>query len=389
MLPRRIAALAALVLVAPAFAGCTGGEGPAARNEPLKTGANGGGAPGTGSSGGTGDAATTATPPRPKGTSERWHFHDYWGMSPTITLLDVNVTLSPTTGGDGLPALSALVELPQGTIVPPETGSLTFNATWNHTTGGLLNLTVRPADSNDFFAVGDIALGTPLELKVTESMTDVPHRQQSFWRFNLTAKPDQGAPPQVPTREVRFTVTATIGRPLYIDPPHVNWWQDRDVISVVEGASGTFRGATTPAANLSVPDPAGLSPTSARPAALTQPQRVPVDEGRIVPEGAKSVVVSLTWESQAPNGKLKVLWREGNSLTEGAMDLMSDAEGARVYAIVVTPGQTDTTYSNRTTWEFQVVPDSEPATFSGTYTLKAWAARLAPADAVREATGGE
>lgn len=386
MLPRRLAAFAALLLVVPAFAGCTDEE-PAGTKEPLKTGSTGGSATTGGSTTGTG-GAPTAQPPRPKGTSERWHFHDYWGMSPTITLVDVNVTLQPTTGGDGLPALSALVELPQGTIVPPETGSLTFNATWNHTKGGLINLTVRPADSNDFHVVGDLALGQPMEVGITESMTDVPHRQQSFWRFNLTAKPDMGTPPQVPTNEVRFTVTATIGRPLYIDPPHVNWWQDREVISVVEETTGRFQGATTPAANLSIPDPTGVSPTQPKPAAFTQPQRVPVDEGRIVPEGSKSVVVSLAWESQAPNAKLKVLWKEGNSLTQGAMEVVTDGGGSRVFAIAVTPGQTDTTYSNRTTWEFQVLPDGEPPTFSGTYTLKAWAARLAPADAVAEAMDG-
>ena len=360
----------------PAFAGCAGEDTPAARDEPVKTGST----MGSGTSSGT-DTGAAVPPPKPKGTSDRWHFHDYWGMSPTITLVDLNVTLAPGVGADGLPVLSALVELPQGVIVPPETGTLTFNATWNGTTGGLLNLTARPADSNGFLPVGDLALGAPLALEVTESMADVPHRQQSFWRFNLTAKPDEGTPPQVPTREVRFTVTATIGRPLFIDKPHVNWWQGGDVLALVEGAQGEFQGAATPAGNLSIPAPGSLTPAT-KPGALTQGQRVPVDEGAIVPEGAKSVVVSLAWEGKVPGTKLSVRWKEGNSLSEGAMDVVVDGEGARVFAIPLDPGQTDTTYSNRTTWEFQVIPDAQPPAFSGTYTLRAWATRLAPADAV-------
>jgi hypothetical protein len=379
LLRSRLAALAALVVLLPAFAGCMGDDPPAARNEPLQTGTA---SQGAGSSG----SAADVPPPRPKSTSERWHFHDYWEMSPTITLVDVNASLVPTTGGDGLPALSALVALPQGVIVPPETGFLTLNVTWNASPGGLVNLTFRPADSNDFHVAGDLAMGVPLRLNVTESMADVPHRQQSLWAFNLTAKPG-GTPPAVPTRDVRFTVTATIGRPLFIDPPHVNWWQDRDVVPLVEAASGAFQGATTNGRNLSIPDPATLNPTSPKPAALTQGQRVPVDAGRIVPEGAKSVVVSLSWESDVPNGKLKVLWREANSLTEGSMDVLTDGASARVFAIPLTPGQTDTTYSNHTTWEFQVQPDSEPAAFSGTYKLSAWATRLAPAEGVKEAMG--
>jgi hypothetical protein len=379
--PSRLAALAALLLALPALAGCMGDEEPAARNEPIKTGSTG-----TGSSG-TGSGTDVPAPPRPKSSSERWHFHDYWDMSPTITLVDSTVSFMPTTGGDGLPALSAIVTLPQGVIVPPETGFLTLNVTWNDTPGGLVNLTFRPADSNDFHGAGDLAMGVPFQLNVTESMADVPHRQQSLWAFNLTAKPG-GTPPAVPNKDVRFTVTATIGRPLFIDAPHVNWWQDKDVIPIVQEASGKMQGATSNGHNVSIPDPTSLTAAPPRPAAFTQGQRVPVDQGRIVPEGAKSVVVSLTWESQVPGGKLKVLWREANSLTEGPMDVLVDGEGARVFAIPLDPGQTDTTYSNRTTWEFEVLPDSEPAAFSGTYTLSAWATRLAPADAVAAVAEG-
>ena len=381
MLPRRVAALAGLLLIVPAFAGCMGEEKPAARADPIKPGSTGT------SSTASPSAGATTTAPKPKAPSERWHFHDYWGMSPTITLVDAYVTLEPTTGGDGMPALSALIALPQGTIVPPETGFLTLNATWNHTTSGLLNLTFRPADSNDFLVAGDMAPGVPFQVNVTESMADVPHRQQSFWRFNLTAKPG-GTPPQMPTREVRVVINATIGRPLFIDAPHVDWWAPGEVIPLVAGASGRFQGATTQAANVSIPDPTGVSPTAARPAAVTAPQRVPVDEGRIVPEGARSVVVSLAWETQAPEGRLKVAWKEGNSLSEGVMEILVDGDKARVFAIPVTPGQTDTTYSNRTTWEFRVLPDAEPAVFSGTYTLTAWTSRLAPEAAAAMAMAG-
>ena len=383
----------AFVLIVPAFAGCFGdGEDPDEKVQPGSTSpqpnqGSGSRTPSTGTGSGSGSAPASPTP-KIKSSAERWHFHDYWKNTPTITLLDGNFSLMPAVGGDGMPALSAIVELPQGTIVPPETGFLTFNVTWNGTPSGLLNLTYRPADSNDFQPGADLAHGTPFELVTTESMCDVPHRQQSFWRFNLTAKPG-GTPPAMPPKDFRLVVTATIGRPLFIDPPHMDWWQGRDTIPIVEGAKGEFQGAATAVGNLTIPHPAAISPASARPSQFTEGQRVPVAPGRIVPEGSRSVVVSLAWSDAAPQGaKLKVAWKEGNSLTSGAMDVLVDGEGARVFAIPISPGQTDTTYSNRTTWEFQVLPDHEPPAFKGSYVLSAWASRLAPADAVAEAMGG-
>lgn len=380
----------AFVLLAPAFAGCVGGAKDEPGSEPLKPGStsSGSGGSGSGSSSGSGSGSTAVTPPKPKGSAERWHFHDYWKNTPVITLLDANLTLGPAVDANGVPGLGVLVELPQGTIVPPETGYLTLNATWEGAPGGALNLTYRPADSNDFLPAGDLSNGLPFVLLTTESMCDVPHRQQSFWRFNLTATPG-GTPPAPPAKDFRLVLTAHIGRPLFIDPPHVNWWQDRETIPLVEKTQGEFQGAAVADKNLTVPNPLGAQPTSAaRPSAFMEPQRVGVTPGRIVPEGAKSVVVALTWKADAPPGaKLKVAWSEGNAMTNGTMDVVSEGEGSRVFAIPLTPGQTDTTYSNRTTWEFRVLPDGERPAFRGTYEFEAWASRLAPAEAVADAVG--
>lgn len=370
---RRLAALAALLVAFPALAGCSDPEDELSAGTTTSGSSTANPMPGSTGTGTT----TSAPPPRIKSPNERWHFHDYWGQSPTITLVEGWYRLAPTTGADGLPALSAIVELPQNVIVPPETGSLEFNVTWNETALTKLNLTFRPADSNDFHPAGDLARQVPLKVNTTESMCDVPHRQQSFWRLNFSAVRPSGVPPVASPVEFHLNLSATIGRPLFIDAPHINWWQDMEMIPLVTAASGTFQGAATPVANVSLPD--DLSPTSTTPATFTQRERVPVDAGRIVPEGAKSVVVMLNWTDASPPGaKLKVRWKEGNSLTEGVLDVAVDSEGGRVFSLPVTPGQTDTTYSNRTTWEFHVLPDSEPAAFHGSYTLVAWASRLTP-----------
>lgn len=368
---RRTGALAAALLVASAaLAGCTE-DAPAASGEP---------APKTAS-----ERLAESTPPLParKTTNERWHFHDHWKGEPTITLLDVDVNLSATTGGDGLPAIGALLTLPDGTIVPPEAGSVTLNVTWARE-GGLVNLTFRPADSNSFFPGGDASRGAGVLIGITESMADVPHRSQSLWAFNLTAKPG-GEPAGLPDTLVHVTINATIGRPLFIDPPHLNWWLGGDVIPLVTGVRGRLDTAATPAGNLTLP---GDPDATTRPAAVAAAPRVPATDGRIVPEGAKSIVVLLNFTSEVPNGKLLVRYREANLPSEGAMTLAVDGGAYRVFTVPVDPDQTDTTYSNRTTWEFQILPEGGPASaFRGEFTLYAWVAKLGEDEAI-EATVG-
>ena len=359
--------LVALVLLAPALAGCAD-DAPTPAEEPVQRG------------GSTSPAPTADPPPpvvvKPKGTSERWHFHDYWKGAPTITLAELNVTLNATAmGPDGLPSLSAIVELPNGVIVPAETGHLTVNVTWDPPTTGLVNLSYRPADSNDYMPAGDLALGTPLVIPTTESMCDVPHRQQSLWRFNFTAKPE-GTPPQLPMRDVHVVITATIGRPLFIDPPHLDWWLSGDVIPVVQGAKGDVATAATRAGNLTLVPPGGAS-SAALPA--PQPVRVPVDPGRIVPEGAKSVVAFLNWTSDVPTDqKLVLAYAESNLPSAGDMAVKVDGKGSRLFVLPIQQAQTDTTYSNRTTWEFHVRPEGTEGAFRGSFTLVAWATRLSP-----------
>ena len=369
------ALLVGLLLLVPALAGCAD-EDPAP--ETVKPG----------STTGTGAPVTSAPTPaevKPRGTSDRWHFHDYWKGNPTITLFEGNLTFNATPlGGDGLPALSAVFELPHGTIVPPETGFMTFNVTWeSEVEGGLVNITYKPADSNDFFPGGETGNGQPLVVNTTESNCDVPHRQASAWRFNVTAKPG-GVPPAMPAPTAKITINATIGRPLFIDPPHLNWWRDGDIIPIVSAGAGEIRTATTPAANLTVPGGLPSPGTQApNPTSFTASHRVPVDQGRIVPEGTKSIVVMLNWTTSVPDGKLTLRYMENNYPTEGPLELALDNGMSRIYTLKTMQAQTDTTYSNRTTWEFRVLPEGEPAAaFDGSFTLVAWASRLEPSATV-------
>lgn len=383
----RRALLVGLLIVVPAFAGCAGDDPPDQTVRPGSTTSTGSGSP---------SVTTPPTPEvRPKGTSERWHFHDYWKGNPTITLFEGNLTFNATPiGADGLPAMSAIFELPHGVIVPPETGYLTFNVTWTSpdpavpNAGGRVNITYKPADSNDWFPGGETGNGLLLQVNTTESNCDVPHRQASAWRFNATARPDTNVPPGLPPPMAKVNITATIGRPLFIDPPHLNWWRDGDIIPLVAAASGEIRTAFTPAGNVTVPGlPAAPSTTPPNPTALTASYRVPVDAGRIVPEGTKSVVVMLNWTSQLPDKKLTLRYMENNYPSEGPMQLVSETATSRIYMLKTMQSQTDTTYSNRTTWEFRVMPEGEPASaFAGTFTLVAWASRLEPSATVAMVT---
>lgn len=376
----RAAAVLVVLLVTPALAGCADEAAPAAQQDTLRP-AN------TGSGGGV----TTSTP-IPKPATERWHFHDYWKGSPTIELLNRTVELNATTDAQGLPALSAIFTLDEGIIVPPETGQLDVVATWasefaasGEGAAGLLNLTYRPADANTFQPGGDLANGGVVTIRVTETMADVPHRAGSLWAFNLSAKAG-GTPPELPPRMVHVTVTATIGRPLFIDPPHLDWWQGNDVIPLVMGAKGQLQGsARTPAGNVTIPQLGG--PTSPTPGDFSKPARVPVDAERIVPEGTRTLVVLLNWTSEVPDQKLLVRYREGNLGMEGPLEVAKDGATNRVFVLAVDNDQTDTTYSNRTTWEFEVVPEGDAGAFRGEFTFYAWVARVETDRALRQTIG--
>lgn len=386
-MPRRLLALAALALLAaPALAGCASKDAP----EPVRSVSGG-------SVGGSASGATVADQPPPPaitGTSARWHFHDYWKGKPVITLLDTHVNLTPGAGG-----LSSIVTLPQGVIVPPETGYLTINVSWAAPSTGVVNLTYRPSDSQDFLPFHDAPSGKPLFLNTTESMCDVPHRQESLWRFNLTAMPGSEVPPGLPATELHVEIKATIGRPLFIDPPHFNWWQDQTVLPLVATVRGDLATGVTPAGNATVPDATSLVPPSVPPrqdriaatvTSANQSARVPVTPGRIVPEGAQTVVVLLNWTSDVPGApKLKVTYEEANNPSSGAMPVSVDGDHTRIFVVQVQPPQTDTTYSNRTTWQFHVLPETDgAAAFKGSYVFTAWVTRLSVADAVKMAQGG-
>ncbi|MFA5861911.1 MAG: hypothetical protein WDA16_09485 [Candidatus Thermoplasmatota archaeon] len=370
-------ALVGLLLLVPLLAGCA--SSPKAQPEQS-----------SGTSVAPLSDAPAYTPPPPKPMGQRWHFHDYWHGTPVITLLDANITLNVSQDAAGLPALSQIVGLPNGVIVPAETGFLTVNVTWASQagagpSGGAVNLTYRPADSQSYRGAGNASSGKPVLIFTTASMCDVPHRQESFWRFNLTAVPN-GTPPMIPAQTVRLTITATIGRPLFIDPPHVDWWQGDDIIPLIANAKGDIATATTRAGNLTLGGLGGAAAGTPPDAPAAQDVAVPADASRIVPEGAVTLVAILNWTSQAPTQKLMLRYEEANLPSSGAMSITKEGDSGRVFVLSVRPAQTDTTYSNRTTWLFHVVPEGGTGTeaaFQGSFTLVAWVTRLQPADAVK------
>lgn len=330
-------------------------------------------------------AATTEPVFVPKPASQRWHFHDYWHGTPVITLLNATVTLNASVDDGGARVLSTLVSLPSGVIVPAETGFLTVNVSWAAAVplpGGAVNLTYRPADSNQYFGAGNLSNGRAVFVLTTESMCDVPHRQESLWAFNLTAVPN-GTPPLLPSQDVHLNITATIGRPLFIDPPHLDWWMGNSILPLVTNAKGDIAAtATTKGGNVTLPmEVQTVTPTSA-----PAPIRVAVDKDRIVPEGAASIVVLLNWSSQAPNAKLNVRYHESNLPSDGPLKIVKESANSRTFVLDVKPPQTDTTYSNRTTWEFYVKPDPsglDTGAFQGSFTMLAWISTLAPEEAVK------
>lgn len=389
----RLAALSvALLLALGPLAGCLGAKDEAPTKKTVKPR----------------PASPVATTPPAKDPDEvnttlgkRWHFHNYWGLSPNLTLFDGEVGLDPTKAPDIRlsPAPSVVLGrvtfgLPQGRIVPPETGTITAIVHYNATpaagapeTIGGLNLSYKPANVAEFIPAGTLTPGGPLTFPVTADMTDVPHRGRSIWEFSLAAAPSVQAV-AVANMTVHVQLVATIGRPIFIDPPHLDHWKGAETLPLISSEKA-LHGARSPLTQAPyvrlVPDPtAPAAEPSERLAAF------PVVNGSVVPESSKTVLVRLTWAATAPvAGTPGIEYLEENAGTTSVVTPVSDKVGERLYKIDVIPRMTDSPYANQSTWRFNVLLEGEAGAWSGTIKLEAWATKLSrDAAAFPGAAGG-
>ncbi|HVL47867.1 MAG TPA: hypothetical protein VM889_04865 [Candidatus Thermoplasmatota archaeon] len=357
-------ALVVVVLLAAAVAsaGCLGAKSPAAGRpiEDVK--------PQTTPSTPTAPVVPTRPPPE-----ERWHFHNYWGSTPNITLLDgpVSIPLTPPKrDATGVRAGEVFVGLEHGKIVPPETGAILVTINWS--AGGSLparlNLSYRPANAENFTSVGPVKPGNTTSIFVWDAMTDIPHRGRSVWTFHLTGEPDRAGGLAIANGTVRMKVEAWIGRPIFIDPPHLDHWNGSKTLPVVD-RSLEVSGAKVGDRGYAVAGESGLQKHLAE---------FRVVDGDVVPAGTKYVYARLSWSGASPASAkpLALSYAEDNANTSGAPKPFASGDDWRAYRIEVIPRMTDSPYTNQSTWAFRVAIDLPAGAFEGVVKLQAWATRV-------------
>lgn len=353
-----------LVLLGAALAGCV--DNADEKPPPSKLRDEKGGATGS-------DGATTSTPPRTNiSSSKRWHFHNYWGLSDNLVLFDGDVALAPEAAVAGkTPKVGIGTFTPKdGTIVPPETGRITFEVTWNGTLPERpLNVSYRAANMTDFLDAGP-ALPGPAEIAVAEPMADAAHTGRSAWTFRLEAAPDERGV-AVANGTVHLRAVAWLGRPIIIDPPHRDQWAGKTVLALGESA---FEGRAAKTAKGFVVQSGAETTTSDAVMKLVPPN------GTVVPEGAASILVRLDWTLTAPlpvAPAFVVRWSETQNGAAGEAAKETGGATFQVYRIPIDAKSTDSPYGDRSTWAFALdLADGSPA-FDGKATMRAWVGKTA------------
>ncbi|MHB8584440.1 MAG: hypothetical protein ACYDDF_01185 [Thermoplasmatota archaeon] len=345
----------------------------------------------------------TSTPPPsfpPLTENQRWHYHNYWGNSPSLVLLNANLTL-PVVQPSAVSAQprTATIEfsLPHGHIVPPETGEINvtifFNSTVPDTSTGL-NFSYRPGGAVNFTG-RHVVPGKAFSLWVDYDQTDVPHQGSTMWRFRLgpesvaapvtpgptptpPVNPPNGTPPipaAPPAPDPAFAngtahviIVAWMGRPLLIDPPHFDHWLGRTTVPLVE--------ATINASDAMGPSGKDVHMTSA--GATIQPYvaEIPLPNGSLVPEGSGDVTIMLFWNATGGMAKPGLAYAEDNSPSNGTLTPVEEKAGYRLYKVPIKTGMTDSPYVNKSTWRFDILVDGQPGTvLDGVVSLHAFANR--------------
>lgn len=273
-------------------------------------------------------------------------------------------------GGPGF----TIIDLPEGGIVPPETGYLDVTVTWatGATTTGL-RLGFRDAvNKQPTFLDEPLESGKAVRILSNLSMNDMPHTGVSKWRFFLVPHAETGPAVFNGTADVRIIAH----RPdvLFLAPPHPDVWGDDTTRSLHEES----RAARSTSVLLFSPDEEGFG-------------FVELPNGTIVPPHTRVLMATLEWENKdqttaALNPRPALCYSPANTRRVFCPE-PAQLDGSRaVYPIEVNAKMADSPYATASQWFFLLYLDSDLPTgdaapflqvakFDGTITLRLGAER--------------
>ncbi|HVL88277.1 MAG TPA: hypothetical protein VM681_09800 [Candidatus Thermoplasmatota archaeon] len=322
-----------------------------------------------------------------KALEEKYHYHDLWRGSLTKVLFDGEVRAasmapleSPTsdeffvsifrTVFSPFGANPTIIELPEGTLVPPETEFVDVTVTWaaSPTITGL-RLFYRDALSrNGTFVDGGLESGKTLRLPTTLAANDMPHTAVSKWLFALMPHSERG--PGVFNGTVQVKIEAHRPDVLFLAPPHPDYWGDETQKVFLQQEVKARR---TQVGFFGVPGQTEGFGFFALP------------NGTIVPPHTRLLTVTLDYENTDPktasmNPRPAFAYSHANTRGLFFPDPSRVEPGKVIYHIEMTSKMADSPYANESQWRLLVYLDSDSptaqvsrfaqvASFEGSYTI--------------------
>lgn len=317
---------------------------------------------------------------------ERFHTHNYWNGLMEKTLMDADVQSTPMTPFDANDPLGSAqrfalrqpfqgngrsfgngftpFEMPEGSIVPPETERLEVSVSWiptNTITG--LGLAYQHALSKDLEFLDPFPQGGgTVTIPVNVTIADQPHSAISKWRFYLYA--DDGENPffGIFNGTAHVIIKAFRNDTLFLAPPHPDYWGANTTLPLLQ-TNGTMSCARVVfPIFIGVGD--GAAGCDSGFAFLELPN------GTIVPPHTALLTLELTWANDAAvpdpfTTRPELVFTPANTRGFRAPDTQAAEAGRAVYTIAVDPKMVDSPYAEVSEWAFLLYLRSEAPTDSG------------------------
>lgn len=296
----------------------------------------------------------------------RPHVHDRWDGAEQVAVvsgvvatgdardLDPNGSLLGQAIGGVLGSKTVTFRPDAGEIVPPGTGNVTVEATWEDPAppGATTEVTLSymPADATRWTALSTETGSGTWTIETTVEMADGGHAQGSLWRFALTVcrrQPDGTCSPPwtQPSMEIEVDVTALRDEgPLPREPPHPDWWANGSIRHVhADGATAEAVGA-------------GIYNVGTDGTFFPMAAFVNGTQHDLVPPETRLLVVEFNWTDDSPTADALgvrpwVIWTNGGEPFQ-QMSPRSRETGHWVFALPIASEMTDGMYADRSRWRF-------------------------------------
>lgn len=294
-----------------------------------------------------------------------WHVHDYWRGEDSLVLVDLEQDLEFSCPGCSYVSYTrGASRLPSGTVVPQGASQVNITVSWDFDGDHPLpELFVKSAADSEARSLGPVENREQVVFNSTNEMNDPPHQSLSGWGFYVKFTGTDEDPYEF-SGTIRMHVEAVRGLDIPAWPPHPDLWQGQDRLSLFEDEEGMALYREQHGSGwvcYGVCDMGRHAP----------------GDGIVVPFDASHVEVHLSYGPGLPTG-LGLRHHGADAWEMTTSDPDTTEPGSATFVIPVDHAKGDSPYAKQSLWEFEMyIQDQpvDPARWSGSYTLSAWAVK--------------